>query len=95
VVKPCVRKGLMVPPPRADACRGLPAVIRTGVYRPHIHRFPAVESTLVAVCSKADTQSASRDTQPEVHVQWRPMSIPPSGDAGWARSCAGSVRRRA
>src|SRR5690606_14719556 len=44
---------LGVPPP------GPTPVTRTGsgVYPSYIHRFPAVGSTLVAVCSSADTQS--------------------------------------
>src|SRR5207253_4662992 len=34
-------------------------------------------------------------TEPEVHYPWRPTSTPLSGDADWARSCAGSARTRA
>ncbi|MCF2436593.1 GPP34 family phosphoprotein [Streptomyces thinghirensis] len=36
---------------------------RTGVYAAHIDRFPAVESTLVAVCSAADTQSGRYESR--------------------------------
>ncbi len=41
--------------------------------------------------SQYTVQVQVRGTQPEVHVPWRPMSIPPCGGAGSARSCAGSV----